>query len=182
MCNAHLLRDLTAIEEQTGQDWTSGFKTLLIEIKGEVERRRQLGGKRLDWKLLREYESRYALHLAQGQQAHPPPEKVDHQRGRPKQTPARNLLDRMDEHRKSVLAFMYDFSVPFDNNLAERDLRMMKVKQKISGCFRSLQGAQNFCRIRAYISTLRKQGLPVLHALRSLFEGSIVMPALGISA
>ncbi len=178
LCNAHLLRELTALEEETGQSWPGAFKTLLVEIKDEVGRRRQLGGKRLDWKLQRDYESRYAQLLAQGQQAHPLAPKVDHQRGRPKQTPARNLLDRLDEHRKSVLAFMYDFRVPFDNNLAERDLRMMKVKQKISGCFRSLQGAEHFCRIRGYISTLRKQGLPILQALRSLFEGSIVVPAL----
>ena len=182
LCNAHLLRDLTAIEEQTGQSWPREFKMLLIEIKDEVERRRQLGGKRLDWKLRQDYESRYAHLLALGQQAHPPPQKVDQRRGRPKQTPARNLLDRLDEHRKSVLAFMYDFGVPFDNNLAERDLRMMKLKQKISGCFRSLQGAEHFCRIRGYISTLRKQGIPILHALRSLFEGTIVMPALGFTA
>lgn len=179
LCNAHLLRDLTAIEEQTGQSWPREFKTLLVEIKDEVERRRQLGGKRLDWKLQREYESRYAQLLTLGQQAHPTPQKVDHRRGRTKQPPARNLLDRLDEHRTSVLAFMYDFSTPFDNNLAERDLRMMKLKQKISGCFRSFQGAEHFCRIRAYISTLRKQRIPILHALRSLFEGSIVMPALG---
>lgn len=178
LCNAHLLRDLTAIEQETGQRWPGEFKTLLIEIKDEVERRRQRGGQRLDWTLRREYESRYAQLLARGQQAHPPPEKVVQRRGRPKQTPARNLLDRLGEHRQSVLAFMYDFRVPFDNNLAERDLRMMKVKQKISGCFRSLQGAAHFCRIRGYLSTLRKQGLPILHALRSLFEGSIVMPAL----
>ena len=178
LCNAHLLRDLTAIEEQTGQSWPREVKSLLIEIKDEVERRRQRGGQRLDWKLRGDYERRYADLLARGQQAHPPPQKVDRLRGRPKQTPARNLLDRLDAHRKSVLAFMYDFRVPFDNNLAERDLRMMKVKQKISGCFRSFQGAEHFCRIRAYISTLRKQGLPILHALRALFEGSIVMPAL----
>ena len=182
LCNAHLLRDLTAIAEETAQSWPGEFKTLLIEVKDEVERRRKLNGKRLDWKQRRDYESRYAKLLALGQQANPPPERADGQRGRLKQTPARNLLDRLDKHRKSVLAFMYDFRVPFDNNLAERDLRMMKVKQKISGCFRSSKGAEHFCRIRGYISTLRKQGIPVLNALRSLFEGSIVMPALGFSA
>lgn len=178
LCNAHLLRDLTAIEEETSQTWPADIKTLLLDIKQEVDRRRLSGGKRLDWKLRRDYESRYAHWVAVGKQAHPPPEKVAGQRGRTKQSPARNLLDRLDAHRREVLAFMYDFRVPFDNNLAERDLRMMKVKQKISGCFRSLKGATHFCRIRGYISTLRKQGIPILHALRSLFEGSVVIPAL----
>jgi len=73
---------------------------------------------------------------------------------------------------------MYDFTVPFDNNLAERDLRMMKVQQKISGCFRTRQGAENFCHIRGYISTLKKQGLHILSAITSIFAGQPILPAL----
>lgn len=79
--------------------------------------------------------------------------------------PARNLPDRLQRHRGAVPAFLYDFAVPFDNNLTERDLRMAKVQQKISGGFCSIEGAENFCRIRGYSSTLRKQGLHVLSAL-----------------
>ena len=84
----------------------------------------------------------------------------------------------MERYRSFVLAFMDDFSVPFDNNLAERDLRMTKVRQKISGCFRSQEGAKQFCRIRGYISTLRKQGADVLAALQNVFNATPVVPAL----
>ena len=93
-------------------------------------------------------------------------------RGRPKQSPAKNLLDRLAQ----VLAFMHGFRVPFDNNQAERDLRMMKLKQKISGGFRSVEGAQMFGRIRGYMSTLKKQGLNVLDALKQVFLGNPTIP------
>ena len=105
---------------------------------------------------------------------HPPPG----QRGRRKKTKARNLVERFDQHKAAILRFIHDFKVPFDNNLAERDIRMMKVQQKISGCFRSWDGARQFCRLRSYISTIRKQGLNVWEALGSLFEGDLLLPQL----
>ena len=92
-------------------------------------------------------------------------------RGKVKQHKVKNLHDRLTNHKKEVLAFLNDFSLPFDNNLAERDVRMVKVKQKISGCFRSEQGAGIFSRIRGYISSVRKQGYNAFSALIDAFEG-----------
>ena len=120
---------------------------------------------------------RYRTLIAQGLKVNPAPP-TSGQRGRTKQSPAKNLLDRLGQHESAVLAFMRNFAVPFDNNLAERDLRMVKVQQKVSGCFRSPAGAAAFCRIRGYISTLRKQAYHVLTALESVFAGNPYLPAL----
>ncbi len=126
-----------------------------------------------------EFGQRYDQLVNEGCQANPPPaEPTVKKRGRRKQSRARNLLERLRQRRHEVLAFLYDPQVPFDNNLAERDIRMMKVQQKVSGCFRG-QGASYFCRIRGYISTLRKQGGNVLEGLESVFRGNPLMPQVG---
>ncbi len=171
LCNAHHLRELTFIEEQDEQVWAGEMKGLLVEIKQRVEQ--VAGMQRLDEPTVQEFEQRYQQVLDEGLEANPKPVPTAEpvKRGRKKQSKAKNLVDRLSTYREQVLAFMYDFRVPFDNNLAERDLRMMKVKQKISGCFRCAEGATSFCRIRSYISTSRKQGKHVLSALESVFTG-----------
>ncbi len=115
---------------------------------------------------------------AAGLAANPPPARGPRRRrGRIKQLPARNLLERLWLDKDQVLAFLDDLTVPFDNNQAERDLRMLKVQQKVSGCFRSDHGAEAFARLRGYLSTLRKQGVALLAALETVVSGRPVYPA-----
>jgi transposase len=177
LCNAHLLRELIGLHEDTGQAWTQKLIRLLLNMQAAVAAAQAAGQTALPTKRRTGYEAAYTRFLNEGLLANPPP-KPTGKRGRTKKTPARNLLERLGTHRGAILAFLHDFRVPFDNNLAERDLRMLKVKQKVSGCFRSPEGADQFCRIRGYISTLRKQGYSVLDGLTSVFAGQPFMPRL----
>ena len=180
LCNAHHLRTLLFLLERYPQKWIEPLKDLLLKIKTKVEAAKEKGQTSLSVRQRNLFHKAYDQLIAQGLRANPPPNEKSRtpgQRGRLKQTPARNLLLRLQEHKAFVLAFMDDFNVPFDNNQAERDLRMMKVKQKVSGGFRSIAGAQNFCQIRGYLSTARKNGVKALAALRLAFAGSPFLPS-----
>jgi transposase len=177
LCNAHHLRELTFVEEEHEQEWAGWMKGLLSEIEEAVREEAALGGEHLAPERVEGFETRYQELLEAGLGANPPPERTG-KKGRPKQSKGKNLVDRLDKHREAVLRFMHDFRVPFDNNQAERDLRMIKVRQKISGCFRTKEGAAAFLRIRGYISTARKQGENVLAALEGVFRGSPFVPTL----
>jgi transposase len=179
LCNAHHLRELIFIVERYEQVWASQMIALLVEMNEAVKGAKALEQIALDASQLADFERRYHEILQAGfaeNPAIPLPDDQTKPRGRPKQHPAKNLLDRLQSQSEAVLRFIHDFQVPFDNNQAERDLRMMKLKQKISGCFRSEQGAVSFCRIRSYLSTLRKQGINVLDALFQLFMGDPISP------
>lgn len=177
MCGAHLLRDLTFIFEAFQVKWAERMKALLIEIKNAVHAT-------TEGKLLEEdsemYKEKYRMILKEGEKESPAPpgNEADpktgkKKRGRVAKSKHRNLWERFTQYEAEVLRFMVDADVPFTNNRAENDIRMTKVQQKISGCFRSIEGAQTFCLIRSYLLTCQKQGIDPTEALQNLFAGNL---------
>lgn len=165
-CNAHLLRELTFVYENMGQKWADRMIRLMLKIKEDVDASDK-GFLEKDTAHL--FIAKYRKIIKQGYAVNPQPKKTG-KRGRLKKGTALCLIERLDTHQDEILRFMNKQEVPFDNNLAERDLRMVKVRQKISGTFRNLNRAGDYCRIRSYISTLRKQGSDVFTALVDTFE------------
>ncbi len=181
LCNAHHLRELIFLYEEQKQNWAKNMIDCLLDIKKAVDEIKDTRNSLIK-EQLRKFERRYQRILNKGYAANPSENRPPgpKKRGQLKKSKARNLLERLDKHREKALAFMYDFNVPFDNNLVERDVRMAKVQQKISGTFRSETGAKAFCRIRSYISTIRKNSLNVLEAIEDIFKGSAFVPLLNI--
>lgn len=175
LCTVHHLRELTFVEDVLGQPWAKEMKDVLLEMKAAVEQAKAAGQNKVDVFQVASFHSRYGALIREGFSLNPkgvppPPAK------RAKQSVAYNLLTRLWKHRHEVVRFLQEFAVPFGNNLAERDLRMLKVQQKVSGEFRTDEGAERFCRIRRYLSTVRKQGLPLLTALKQTLAGHPVLP------
>ena len=179
LCNAHLLRDLLYVEELSPAQkaWTKPPSALLIEIKEAAEKARAAGHAQLNEQTRSGFLHRYDRLVKKADKLNPQPSKGEAEGGatpqqkRPPLSLARRLANRLSRRRDEVLRFMSDLAVPFTNNGAERDLRMLKVQQKVSGCFRTPDGARDFCRVRSYLSTARKQGQPLLHALESALAG-----------
>src|SRR5439155_4072442 len=173
LCNAHHLRELTYLFEREQQEWAAEMIEWLSLAYAQVEGARAAGMGELDAVTLAVFAEEYRRIVAAGWAANPaaaPARETSTgpKRGRPAQGKARNLLSRLTRYEAETCAFLRDFDVPFDNNQAERDLRMLKVQQKISGGFRSAEGATCFARIRGYLSTLRKQGEPMLAAIANV--------------
>ena len=174
LCNAHILRELIFIKERFEQDWAQELIDLLLKMKQAKHRALLKNKSGLSKATLDKYRNNYQEIINKGLAINPlsnaPPKII--KRGRKAKSKPRNLVERLNDFADDVLRFFYDFKVPFDNNFSERDLRMMKVKLKISGCFRSLNGAHYFARIRSYIATARKQGVNAFDAIRSLFTNN----------
>lgn len=176
LCNAHLLRDLQGVlDRDENQVWAKRLSQVLVISHRLVQQAREQGEHALPKPLLIRLEALYDNIVARAHALHPKPPPSG-KRGRTKQTKTRNLIDRLLQHKQDILRFIFDFKVPFDNNLAERDLRMVKVQQKISHCFRAETGAAVFCRIRGYISTLLKQDVDLFPALTRVFQEHVLIP------
>jgi transposase len=179
LCNAHLLRELVFIEETDPKQaaWTKPLASLLLEIKEAASAVRARGDVQLGEEAKGAYLRRYDRLVKKADKLNPQPRGGGDgtgdspQRKRPPLTPQRRLVNRLLRRRAEVLRFMSDLAVPFTNNGAERDLRMVKVRQKVAGCFRTEDGARDFCRVRSYLSTARKQGYPLLSALERVLAG-----------
>jgi transposase len=179
LCNAHLLRELTFQRETTRQRWPKRMIELLIQSRDHCEAARAAGETALSaWRIQRIFRD-YSAILDKAFIRNPRAERQHQRRGRVKQSLTFNLINRMREHADAVLRFVTDLRVPFTNNLAERAIRMPKVKQKISGCFRTFEGAQNFCTIRSYLDTMHKQGHNMFEVLRQTFIGRPPSPDSG---
>ena len=178
LCNAHHLRELTYLAEQEQQGWAASMIELLLAAKEICEATSEncLAGVSAELASIRlRYDGLIAEGLAQNL---PPPERLEQKtRGRRKQSKAKNLLDRLRDYKAEALAFLTRPLVPFDNNQSERDIRMAKLKQKISGCFRGENGGEIFSRIRGYVSTLRKNDLKILDGIQSIFTQSHKLPS-----
>jgi transposase len=182
LCNGHLLRELIFLWEEQSQKWAKAMIDHLLAIKKAVATASATGLTALPPADQERFLKGYERIVQAGYAQNPvPPVHGPKRRGRRKQSKARNLLDRFRDHPGEILAFMRDFAVPFDNNQSERDLRMMKLRQKISGTFRSFQALVNFCRIRGYVSTARKNDVNALDALQRVFLGNPFVPAVNTS-
>ena len=178
-CNAHHLRELIAVAETYPRlSWPTQLIALLCEANEATRLARAAGLAALPGPMIEDFFTRYEALLAEGARFHPRRSAPPGRRQRVKQSPAYNLITRLHEHRDEVLRFITDLRVPFDNNQAERDIRMPKLKQKVSGCFRGDDGAQAFAIIRSYLSTLRKQSVDAYQALVMTFQGNPPIPRL----
>jgi transposase len=178
LCNAHYLRELPFVFERFEHLWAKEMKAVLLSIKACVQRAREQGLTSWPESVKQDFERRYPELVQTGLAANPPPQKRTGKRGAPKKSDALNLLIRLHQDQDLILRVMHDFAVPFDNTPAESDLRRMKLRQKIAGGFRTEAGVAILCDLRSYLSTMHKQGVHLVTALRSALVGSPLLPPL----
>ena len=173
LCNAHLLRELNGIDDMGGgRTWTGEFRDLLLSMRSAKEEAFASGASSLGDDVLERFHARYleVMRLADAE-CPPPPEPAVKRRGRRKRGKERALIERLAAREEQICRFVHDFAVPFDNNLAERDVRNVKTKSKVSGGFRTMGGAQDYLDVRSFIGTARKHGIDAFTALSAAFDG-----------
>ncbi len=179
VCCAHLLRELTGIEEfQPDHEWPTSFKALLMDMKKAKERTMDRGADGISRYCRLKFDAEYDRILEEAEAVCPePPDPPDRRRGRKKKGRARSLIERLKSLKDSICMFLHNFIVPFDNNQAERDVRNVKTKTKVSGCFRTVEGAQDYLDVMSFLSTGMKHGVSVFDALTAAFagDGAIVL-------
>jgi transposase len=161
LCNAHLLRELESLKEQ-GSNWGREMQDFIYEMSEATEKGARVLADRAVW------EARYEQICGRGELEEPPPEKG--KRGRPKSSLGRNLLNRLKKHQAGIMEYAFTAEVPFTNNQAERDIRCVKIKQKISNSFRSRKGAKHYARIQGFVSTVRKHKMQVFQEIVNVFN------------
>lgn len=172
VCCAHLLRELTGvIENHPGQKWASAFINLLLEMKKAKDKAVEAGKESLSREHCHKFDEQYNELIRQAREKNPFPADTEKKRGRKKKGKILALVERLEKYKASVCLFIHNFNVPFDNNQAERDIRMIKVKTKVSGCFRSEDGARDYLKIMSYVGTAHKQGHNAYDAIRKAFSG-----------
>ena len=172
VCCAHLLRELTGISENhPGQAWAPAFINLLLEMKKAKEKAAGAGKESLSYYYCHKFDKKYEELIKLARQENPLPETTGKKRGRKKKGKILALVERLANYKASVCLFIHNFAVPFDNNQAERDLRMIKVKTKVSGCFRNEEGARDYLKIMSYVGTAHKQGYNAYEAIKNAISG-----------
>ncbi len=166
LCNAHHLRELNAFAETKKHPWAIEMIKLLVLMKRDVENFADT----LSKKRIFEYEKSYDQIIAKAIEENPPPARIIGKRGRPAKGKVNSFLTRFIDFKTETLRFLNNPAVPFDNNLAERDVRMIKVQQKISGTFKSIDRANDFLVIRGIISTAKKHGINVLRVIEDSLD------------
>jgi transposase len=173
LCCAHLLRELIGIEENNPKEkWATAFKKLLLAMKMAKEKAIEKGKDALSRYHLYKFDLLYERIIVQAYRKNPFPKSIEKKRGRPKKGKVLSLVERLTTHKEAIFLFLKNFAVPFDNNQAERDIRMIKTKTKVSGCFRSIEGASNYLKIMSYVGTAKKLKINSYEAIRQAILGT----------